>query len=223
MARIKDIKEKQFSRLKVIQFSYINKKGSAVWECLCDCGKITYVSSWNLTSGNTKSCGCYNKEMHSDLIKKNKLWDINRHYWIPELVDEMTIKIPLDNGEFSLVDKEDLHKIKDIFWIINKKGYIIGKSNNHYILLHRLVTGFKKGVVHHINKDKKDNRKVNLEVLTKHIHDRYPKGIKDTTGITKRKDTGKYLVRKYLNGIRVYIGQTNTIEEALILLKNKLG
>jgi len=221
MSRIKDIKGKQFSRLKVIQLSYINKRGNAIWECLCDCGKTTYLSTWHLTSGNTKSCGCYSKEMHADIINKNKIWNINRRYWVPEIVDKVTIKIPLDNDEFSLIDKDDLNKTKDIFWQVNKKGYIAGKFNNKSILLHRLITGFKKGVVHHINKNKKDNRKLNLEVMAKDVHDKHPKGIEGNTGITKRKDNGKYKVRKYINGKREYLGQTNTIEEALILFESK--
>lgn len=29
-----------------------------LWECLCDCGRNTFVSSKDLTSGHTKSCGC---------------------------------------------------------------------------------------------------------------------------------------------------------------------
>lgn len=33
-----------------------------LWECLCDCGKTTFVNSSALSSGNTTSCGCYLKE-----------------------------------------------------------------------------------------------------------------------------------------------------------------
>jgi len=33
------------------------------WRCLCDCGKETVVgSSFHLTSGNTKSCGCLRRD-----------------------------------------------------------------------------------------------------------------------------------------------------------------
>lgn len=32
------------------------------WECLCDCGNKVQVSTDNLNTGNTKSCGCYKRE-----------------------------------------------------------------------------------------------------------------------------------------------------------------
>ena len=35
-----------------------NKNGKTYWRCLCDCGKEVVVESYNLKSGNTKSCGC---------------------------------------------------------------------------------------------------------------------------------------------------------------------
>ena len=35
--------------------------GESYWECKCDCGKTTKVTGYCLTSGGTKSCGCYHK------------------------------------------------------------------------------------------------------------------------------------------------------------------
>jgi len=32
-----------------------------MWKCKCDCGVELYVRSGDLLSGNTKSCGCYQK------------------------------------------------------------------------------------------------------------------------------------------------------------------
>src|SRR5690606_41007493 len=31
------------------------------WACVCDCGARTVVAASNLGSGQTKSCGCYNR------------------------------------------------------------------------------------------------------------------------------------------------------------------
>lgn len=36
--------------------------GHGKWKCQCDCGNIIQVKTSNLTTGNTKSCGCYQKE-----------------------------------------------------------------------------------------------------------------------------------------------------------------
>lgn len=35
----------------------------AMWRCKCNCGKEIQVSTSNLRSGNTKSCGCYGKSI----------------------------------------------------------------------------------------------------------------------------------------------------------------
>lgn len=48
----------KFNRLTVIERSHSNKRGEVVWKCQCDCGKITYVPSYALVHGDTKSCGC---------------------------------------------------------------------------------------------------------------------------------------------------------------------
>ena len=33
-----------------------------MWECNCDCGSVTVVRRYHLTSGRIKSCGCWNNE-----------------------------------------------------------------------------------------------------------------------------------------------------------------
>src|ERR1700741_235315 len=35
------------------------------WKCVCDCGREVTVITSNLTSGNTKSCGCLQAEARS--------------------------------------------------------------------------------------------------------------------------------------------------------------
>ena len=52
----------KFTRLTVLRdIGNHPKSRESLWECQCDCGKITNVPSYSLTSGNTKSCGCYHK------------------------------------------------------------------------------------------------------------------------------------------------------------------
>ena len=59
MARIKDLTGQRFGRLVVTRDTLRrNKSGNVVWECKCDCGKITIVSSDHLKSGSVRSCGC---------------------------------------------------------------------------------------------------------------------------------------------------------------------
>lgn len=65
-----DLLNKKFNKLKVIErIGSINN--SVIWKCLCDCGNYTKVSTNSLNSGNTKSCGCFHKEITSLLLSKN--------------------------------------------------------------------------------------------------------------------------------------------------------
>ncbi|WP_282460152.1 hypothetical protein [Mycoplasmopsis arginini] len=59
-----DLTGKRFFRLLVIKFIPDETKYSK-WLCLCDCGIEKARYSFDLTSGNAKSCGCYNREQLS--------------------------------------------------------------------------------------------------------------------------------------------------------------
>lgn len=37
---------------------YGTERNRIIWECICDCGNLYYVSTTDLGSGHTKSCGC---------------------------------------------------------------------------------------------------------------------------------------------------------------------
>jgi recombination endonuclease VII len=51
----------KFGRLTVESFTEI-RKGFAMWLCKCDCGSIVEVRTSSLTSLNTRSCGCLQRE-----------------------------------------------------------------------------------------------------------------------------------------------------------------
>ena len=56
--RINDLIGRRFGKLTVISFAGTTKHNMAKWNCKCDCGNKTIVSSNCLVSGDTKSCGC---------------------------------------------------------------------------------------------------------------------------------------------------------------------
>jgi hypothetical protein len=60
-----------FFRLKVIKRVFIKPKTTS-WLCLCECGKETIVNAGHLKAGRIKSCGCYNKEVTSNIMKGNE-------------------------------------------------------------------------------------------------------------------------------------------------------
>lgn len=54
-----------FSFLTVLEFNGLNKHRMATWKCRCVCGNITIVNRGALIAGNTKSCGCKMRELHT--------------------------------------------------------------------------------------------------------------------------------------------------------------
>lgn len=67
-----DLAGQRFERLVVVKdIGNHPTTGESYWKCLCDCGKTTYVTGYCLTSGNTKSCGCYHKIRTRQLFSKS--------------------------------------------------------------------------------------------------------------------------------------------------------
>lgn len=59
-----DISGQRFGRLLVVRKS--PRRGrSTMWECLCDCGQLRCTYGVKLKSGETKSCGCLQREATS--------------------------------------------------------------------------------------------------------------------------------------------------------------
>lgn len=56
-----DLSGRRFGKLSVIHRAS-NRAKIVFWLCLCDCGNSSIVSRSCLTSGNTKSCGCYRRD-----------------------------------------------------------------------------------------------------------------------------------------------------------------
>ena len=67
MGQIKNLKDKIFGRLKVIEFSKIENR-RAFWKCVCECNVEVICNANYLTSGDKKSCGCLRKESSSKNI-----------------------------------------------------------------------------------------------------------------------------------------------------------
>ena len=59
MSKKKDLTGQKFGRLTAIEEAGKDKEGKTLWKCVCDCKEIVKVITKRLTSGHTKSCGCY--------------------------------------------------------------------------------------------------------------------------------------------------------------------
>lgn len=51
----------RFEKLTLVKTVGKSKNGTLYWECLCDCGNITKVSTSHIKNGSIKSCGCLKK------------------------------------------------------------------------------------------------------------------------------------------------------------------
>lgn len=57
MSKFKDLTGQRFGKLVVIE-RYGSHKGHSQWKCKCDCGNYSIVTTGNLNSGHSKTCGC---------------------------------------------------------------------------------------------------------------------------------------------------------------------
>lgn len=76
--KLDDLIGRKFGRLEVMSFSHSANNRMSYWNCLCDCGNEVCVSSGNLKSGNTKSCGCYRLDLQRErkTVKSERLYHI---------------------------------------------------------------------------------------------------------------------------------------------------
>lgn len=78
----RDLTGEKFNRLTVL-----HREGShgsrACWKCRCDCGNEVIVETADLKSGNTKSCGCFRKEIIAERsLKHGEAGNRLYHVWV---------------------------------------------------------------------------------------------------------------------------------------------
>lgn len=73
MRKLLDISGMRYGRLTVIERAedYVSSQGNKCtqWLCRCDCGNTKVVQGGSLRKGETKSCGCLNRELSVARIK----------------------------------------------------------------------------------------------------------------------------------------------------------
>jgi hypothetical protein len=62
-----DLTGQKFGRLLVLKRAENNKDGRAMWLCRCECGNERIITGKSLRNGHTRSCGCLNKDIISDV------------------------------------------------------------------------------------------------------------------------------------------------------------
>lgn len=75
----KVIANAKYGRLLAIETTGKDKWGNMRWKCLCECGNIKVISGRSLRSGNTQSCGCYQKQQASKRGPAHPNWKGGRY------------------------------------------------------------------------------------------------------------------------------------------------
>lgn len=103
------------------------------------------------------------------------------------------MKIKTVDGHQVIVDKEDYPVLSRLNWYISDNGYAITDSPVKHLKMHKLIIGPipPKTVIDHINRDKLDNRKGNLRVVSQKIncHNSNKYELAKRYWYDKRKDT----------------------------------
>ena len=229
----KDLTGQKFGRLTVLgqadnDYIYPNGRHESKWWVICECGKSDKftVRYGNLTSGNTKSCGCLAIEAstkNGQAKKKYNVYDLTGEYGIGYT----------SKGEEFWFDLEDYDKIKDYCWYYDD-GYLhsnitVGKGKQDSISLHRLVMNCPEGLeVDHIkhppkHENKFDNRKSNLRIVTKsenqmnkHKQENNTSGI---VGVHWHSRDGVWEAYISYNNKQIYLGRFNEKEDAAVIRK----
>lgn len=231
MSKRKNLVGQKFGRLTVLEYAGTKVYGkknptvNALWKCICDCQldkpeedrKYCYLTTNELTSGNTKSCGCYGKEKLLEALHnrktQNEYTEMNGYYI------GYTQK-----GEEFYVDVEDFDLIKEYKWFIDKNGYVVSHpKNGDFIFMHRLIMGLSPHdelIVDHIrgSETQNDNRKINLRIATRSKNQMNRKKQSNNTsgiiGVWYNKKTDKWVAEIGANNKKYHLGTYETIEEA---------
>lgn len=109
-------------------------------------------------------------------------------------------------------------------WRLATNGYVVLAENGKTVLLHRFLMGREPGdglFVDHINRDRLDNRRRNLRVLTPSqspqnlsVRSNSLTGYRGVMVLESKKNTRRYQARVMVNGKIHHLGTYDTPEQA---------
>ena len=122
-------------------------------------------------------------------------------------------------SSFTIVDSEDVSKVRTHKWSVMDNGYVVTKVNGKSLLLHRLIKDCPPDMtVDHINHNKLDNRRSNLRICTqqensfnKGMYSHNTSGIK---GVGYDVDRRKWIARLMVDGKNLFLGRYESKYEA---------
>lgn len=175
-------------------------KGNKFGQILC---KRHYLQLWR----HGKISGDY-----------DDIYIVENNYVLIKVVNSRTGKITA----YSKIDENDLGLIRQYKWHLTSNGYLATRTNYKIMFLHQLFLDYDttRYECDHINRDKLDNRRSNIQIITNQENSRNKgpnknnrTGRKGITLFIKRKK--KYMARIMHNGKNIYLGYFMNLEDAI--------
>ena len=227
MAETIDMTGKTFGRLKVLKRVENTKDGRARWLCECSCSehKQVIVQGKYLRNGNTQSCGWLRKERAVEALRKVCKKSFNKYEEI-EYEGERCAKIFDDNGNYCIINIEDISLVNFTYWYKDNQGYFRSETTEQnktsVTMMHRVILGLaqddkRKG--DHKNRKRFDNTRKNLRVCTQAENVRnkslYKNNHSGFPGIGWIERLHKYQVNIRINDKQIYIGIYANMDDAI--------
>lgn len=127
-------------------------------------------------------------------------------------------EIYLPNGSVAYVDDADYPLIKKYEWKTQAHGGVVthigaGELHSEYLFMHHLILPKREGlVVDHINRNKQDNRRINLRYATIQQNAANMRRREGYKGVTPQR--GKWKAQIMVDGKCRYLGLHPSPEEA---------
>lgn len=138
----------------------------------------------------------------------------NRYVRQADFTEIHTIK-----GEIILVDNDDFDIVSKYCWYVSTKGYAYSRKNKKHVSMHRLIMNPEKLQVDHINRNKLDNRKSNLRLVTNQQNQYNTRLPRNNTsgfkGVYYNKDCNKWSAQITVNKQTINLGLFENKELAI--------
>ena len=128
MGKKVDLTGRRFGRLVVIEETQERDgSGSVIWKCLCECGDETMVSTRNLNSNHTNSCGCMQKD-HAQRVGKRAIHIARKSDKFKRSVEkdsqEQNTKLSTIDYENRKIQKNNTSGVRGVSWDKSKKRWV---------------------------------------------------------------------------------------------------
>ena len=210
MSRAIDLTGHVFEHLTVLAPAHQDARRIRHWHCECSCGEAVTVAGNNLTSGNSKSCGCGHGIAISTPITFAQL--------------QLLVRYDPKTGLFTRNVDGRAYKCGDVAGYYHKSnGYVrlVFKKDQYYA--HTLAWFYMKGVwpekeIDHEDTDGANNKWRNLRPAT-HAQNGWNKGKsqRNTTGYKGVQFSGKKFIAVIIaHGEQTHLGTFTSAKKAAL-------